>query len=100
MVHPTWLVRGGAAGTVARLGRVETLAGMDDEQLLERAADADRLVGWAVEQQARFVRELDARRERTERSSPSSCTLIEAARYFPHCPPEAAHTRCSTFTAS
>ncbi len=26
--------------------------------------------------------------------------LIDAARYFPHCPPEAAHTRCSTFTAS
>ena len=34
------------------------------------------------------------------RSSPSSWMRIEAARYFPHCPPEAAHTRCSTFNAS
>jgi len=30
-------------------------------------------------------------------SSPSSWIRIEAARYFPHCPPEAAHTRRSTF---
>jgi len=34
------------------------------------------------------------------RSSPSSWVRIDTARYFPHCPPEAAHTFCSTFTAS
>lgn len=26
--------------------------------------------------------------------------VIDPLRYFPHCPPEAAHTRCSTLTAS
>ena len=34
------------------------------------------------------------------RSWASSWVRIEAARYFPHCPPEAAHTRCSTLVAS
>ena len=34
------------------------------------------------------------------RSRPSSCVRIDTARYLPHCPPEAAHTRCRTFNAS
>lgn len=34
------------------------------------------------------------------RSSPSSCSRIDSARYFPHCPPEAAQTFCSTLSAS
>ncbi len=34
------------------------------------------------------------------RSSRSSWTCIDAARYFPHCPPEAAQTFWSTLTAS
>jgi hypothetical protein len=66
MVDPTWISRGGAAGAVARLGRVEELSGLDDEQLLELAADADRLAAWAAEKQARVILELDARRQQTE----------------------------------
>ena len=34
------------------------------------------------------------------RSSPLSWMAIEAARYLPHCPPEAAQTFCSTFRVS
>ncbi len=80
MVDPTWLVRGGAAGTVARLGRVETFAGLDDERLLDAIADADRLVGWAVEQQARAIRELDARRERTEHAIDELAVALRVTR--------------------
>ena len=80
MVDPTWLVRGGAAGTVARLGRVETLAGLDDERLLDAIADADRLVAWSVEQQARLIRELDARRERTEHAIDELAVALRVTR--------------------
>ncbi len=34
------------------------------------------------------------------RSSPSSWVRIDAARYFPHCPPQAAQTCCNTLRAS
>jgi len=34
------------------------------------------------------------------RSRPSSSALIATARYLSHCPPEAAHTFCSTLSVS